>query len=384
MCKAQKPILKQALEYHRRGWCIIPIGYRTKKPPLVNWTKYQTQRPTEAQIRKWFSGNNRNIAVVLGEVSGGLSCRDYDEETGKAEYKFWIQEHPELARQLPIQQTADGYHVYFEADVEGIKHFKDERGKKLGELRGAGGYCLLPPSEHPDGPVYQWVNPPNGSILVVDPELAGFIPKNEDVTEHVEQSEQYQQAEQTEARVRGVSIEEAINSTLPKKVGTRNQKTFELVRELSAFEELKDAGTAELEPIFNRWYERAKPNIRTDYDESWFDFLYAWENVIFPKGVEMAHIFERAKNATVPEFAMKYRSPKKRLLVCLCKELQKQAGNKAFWLSTRTAADYLEITPMTAWRYLFVLVKEAILDEVEKGGTKAGPRKATRFRYIAN
>ena len=368
------PILEQALEYHRRGWSIIPIKAGTKKPAIRSWKQYQTKRPTEAQIRMRFSKGNNGIAVVVGEVSNGLACRDFDTMD---EYRQWAQKHPALAKQLPTVKTSKGMHVYFEGHIKGIKHIQN------GELRGSGGYCLLPPSIHPDGHKYQWLNQPNGSILAVDPELAGFIPKDEDVTEQVEQSEQYQQVEQTEAIVCS-SIKDVINKYIVKQARTRNTKVWHLVRELAAFEELKDAGTADLENIHSQWFKKSKSNMEADYDESWFAFLYAWERVIFPKGVEMAHIFERAKKATVPEFAKKYPNPKKKLLVCWCRELQRQAGRQAFWLSARTAAHFLEITPMTAWRYLFVLIREKVLEEVEKGGTKERPRKATRFRYIAN
>ena len=109
--------LEWVLEYHRRGWCIIPIRAGTKKA-AVKWEKYQTKRPDEKQLQKWFgSGKYKSLAVVCGEVSRDLSCRDYDGEAGKAEYKIWVREHPELAKQLPTAQTADGYHVYFEGGV---------------------------------------------------------------------------------------------------------------------------------------------------------------------------------------------------------------------------------------------------------------------------
>ena len=42
-----------------------------------------------------------------------------------------------------------------------------------GELRG-GGYCLLPPSRHPDGPCYRWQNP-LGDLPVLDLQDAGFL-----------------------------------------------------------------------------------------------------------------------------------------------------------------------------------------------------------------
>ena len=71
-------------------------------------------------------------------------------------------------------------------------------------------------------------------------------------------------------------------------------------------------------------------------------------------------------------------------LAVLCREMQKACGDKPFFLSARTAAGLLEISAMQANRYLRLLVKEDVLAIIEKGGTAQNPRKATRFRYIAN
>ena len=64
--------------------------------------------------------------------------------------------------------------------------------------------------------------------------------------------------------------------------------------------------------------------------------------------------------------------------------MQKACGDNPFFLSARTAAGLLEISAMQANRYLRLLVREDILVIIEKGGTAENPRKATRFRYVAN
>ncbi|MHC4466183.1 MAG: bifunctional DNA primase/polymerase [Planctomycetota bacterium] len=166
-------LLKEALRYFSYGWCVIPIKPGTKKPALKSWKKYQTERPDEKQLRKWFSDNNKSIAVVLGPVSNDLACRDFDTET---EYDQWAKDYPDLANLLPTAKTSKGFHVYFEEKIEGRIDIKDAQGNHLGELRGSKHYNLLPPSIHPDGQPYEWVNPlNNGNLMHVDPEFAGFI-----------------------------------------------------------------------------------------------------------------------------------------------------------------------------------------------------------------
>ena len=114
----ENPLLEQALTYTRWGWSIIPVP-AGKKKAWVKWGQYQKQRPTEAQIRQWFSYiEKKNIAVVLGSVSGGLVCRDFDVMES---YRGWAKNHPELVKTLPIVKTGKGMHVYFvNQDIQGF------------------------------------------------------------------------------------------------------------------------------------------------------------------------------------------------------------------------------------------------------------------------
>ena len=100
----------------------------------------------------------------------------------------------------------------------------------------------------------------------------------------------------------------------------------------------------------------------------------------------MAKIFETAIQLEPPEVAVeKYPDNSKlKILVSLCRELQRAAGSNPFFLATRTAGKLLKINPMQASRWFFLLETDGILKVVVKGGTAENPRKATRFRYIAN
>jgi len=115
--ESTNPLLKQALRYYDQGWCIIPIP-QGEKAARIRWKRYQTKRPDESRLCRWFADNHSNIAVVLGGVSGGLACRDFDTEQA---YQQWAGEHRDLADKLPTVKTARGYHVYFLADVDGIR-----------------------------------------------------------------------------------------------------------------------------------------------------------------------------------------------------------------------------------------------------------------------
>ncbi|GAG12678.1 unnamed protein product, partial [marine sediment metagenome] len=173
-------ILEAALDYHHRDWSLIPIQPRTKVPACPSWKPYQTERADEAKLHHWFGSNgDQGVAVICGEVSGGLVVRDFDQ---MAAYERWAAEYPELAETLPTVATGrPGRHVYVRANIDQIRDLSPSRGSVLtfddGEVRG-GGYCLLPPSKHPNGNDYRWIVPLGDESPEVDLISSGLLPCN--------------------------------------------------------------------------------------------------------------------------------------------------------------------------------------------------------------
>jgi len=365
------PMLKQALIYYEYGWSIIPVPL-SSKVTKKRWKQYQIQRPTKKQICKWFDREDMNIAVIVGKASNGLACRDFDT---MLEYKGWAKEYPYPAKILPTVKTGKGMHVYFIGNIEGIRHVRN------GELRGSGGYCLLPPSVHPNGACYEWINPfINGNLLEIDPVIAGFIA---DVTEITEKTEQIEAISVNER-----DFEKIIEDTLPEEYGTRNRKVFELARTLKSLPQFSESEPIELINIVKIWHEKALPNIRTkEFEETKIDFLKAWPRVKYKVQEQpMSKIFERAVQQTPPVMATKLYpdNQKIQLFVSLCKELQKEENQDNFYVSCRTAARYFNVKPMTISRWFFLLEQDGIIKVIVKGGTKKNPRKATRYKYIGS
>ena len=378
-------VFEAALNYQRLGWSIIPVP-RGKKAARIRWKRYQAERPTDEHVRKWFAGNNRNIAVVLGSVSGGLACRDFDTEQS---YEQWAGQHRDLAGRLPTVKTAKGFHVYFLADVDSVRHFDD------GELRGGGGYCLLPPSVHPSGVIYEWLIEPNDrNLLFLQPGIF-LSPTTTENTETTENTQEYREdtsnkkeGEKTTKvlRVCVSDFEKIIERTLPKKTGTRNRKVFDLARALRSLPKYADADPKIFETVVRQWHRQARPNITTqDFTETWIDFLKAWPKIKWKEGNSpMSETLERAKGLPVPEFVARYENPKLRLLVAWCKVLAEKGKDGSFFLSARTAARCLDVEPKTANRWLFLLEQDRVVKVIEKGKLTRAGGIATRFRYIAN
>jgi hypothetical protein len=90
-------------------------------------------------------------------------------------------------------------------------------------------------------------------------------------------------------------------------------------------------------------------------------------------------LLERVRPAG-PAAALQYRSPKPRLLIALCRELQQEAGDGPFFLATTTVEKLLGPNRMRAWRWLQGLVRDGVLNVVDRGdGAKRMP---ARFRYV--
>jgi len=372
-----------ALAYHQLGFSVIPIAAKTKRS-AVPWKRYQTKRPQPSTIRKWFGkGIPRNLAIVCGPVSSGLCVRDFDAE---GSYERWATQNPSLAAGVPTVTTGRGHHLYFVADppFERTKHLDD------GELRG-GGYVLAPPSVHPNGTEYEWQIPIDGQLPILDPTVFASVTQEHTGVPKGTQGNPGElrgtQAISERCRwgdtVVSDAIEQAIQQTLPTGPGKRHRQVFELARALRAIRPLVEADPGDLEPIIRRWHKRALPHIRTQpFEETYIDFLRAWPNVKIPKGATMAEILKAAQNNPLPRAAEEFEQPGLKLLVCICRQLQRHHGREPFFLGCREAGKLLGVDHMTANRWLLLLRARKVIRRVQKGDLQT--RKATCYEYLGD
>lgn len=386
-------LLDKALDYYGRGWCIISVPYGKKKS-IIKWGEFQEMRPDENIIRQWFSDGKANIAVLLGKISGGLTCLDFDDMAG---YERWKQSNPEFSDKLPTVQTSRGMHVYFRSNLT-----KTQKRKKL-DIK-ASGYCIVPPSLHPDGEtIYNWLIQPNGEI----PELNLTDLGIDNFTEEAEEqdiasisSQSLLSSSSSQSSLSSVKsmdkekvifekldkkiqhyINMAIKCTLPNKTGYRNFLIFQYCRWLKGHSEFENHTAGQLKSLVKLWYERALPFIGTKvFDETWADFAYGWKRVKYPKGNGALKIaVERTLNAKTPIPAENmYEKPEMQLLVRVCFELQKIQGKELFWLSWNDAALILGVTAPTAGKWLCMLEADSVIQKVEEHTYT----KAARYKFI--
>ena len=358
-------LLDFALGYARRGWSIIPV--REKKPAGL-WKPFQTVAADPDMLRRLFArADVDGLAVITGAVSGGLAVRDFDVEES---YHRWADAHPDDAARLPTVRTARGHHVY--------GTLVSERYLDLGngELRAdSRHYVVLPPSRHPIGDLYRWVNPlpPIGTPLSVLP----------DALTHADSGQTQASPRQIHAdtlHAPAQTIDALILRVLPTGPGQRNRRLFDLARGLIGILG-RDADRRELRRIVQDWHRGALPNIRTKpFDETWADFITAWERVKRPAGASLRAAVQAADAAPAPEAAAIYDTAPLRRLTALCAKLAAQWGDRPFPLGCRTAAGILGITPSAAHRLLATLQFDRIIVRAFKG-TKASGR-ASEWHYL--
>ncbi len=147
--------LGAALHYARKGWRVFPCA--TDKRPLVkDWPHVATT--DEVQIRRWWAHDPRaSIGCPTGPDMGAFVL-DVDLPEGPATLAALESEHGALPPTME-QMTGGGGRQLFFRWIEG-REVKNSAGK-LGvglDVRGAGGYVILPPSGHPSGGRYAWKN----------------------------------------------------------------------------------------------------------------------------------------------------------------------------------------------------------------------------------
>ena len=133
------------------------------KKPGVPWEKWQTQRPDAHQLEMWLNGlySSSGIGLVTGAISGNVFVIDADSAQGK-EGAENLDDLLMMYDDFPITWTAKsggggGRHHFFRAPPGiRIKTGTDVLAKHV-DVRGEGGFLVLPPSLHPSGHRYEWI-----------------------------------------------------------------------------------------------------------------------------------------------------------------------------------------------------------------------------------
>lgn len=162
-------MLEKALYYSREHHLgVIPINTdmvekegkrKPNKRPAISWEKYQTIKPTEAEIFEWFGKGNVNIALIAGKWYG-IVCVDIDKRDADSNEEQWIffQEH-----ELPVtwtSQTWGGWRHYFYKYPEDVDLRNNHELTRNVQFMAQEKILVLPWSKYIDWDIiyeYQWL-----------------------------------------------------------------------------------------------------------------------------------------------------------------------------------------------------------------------------------
>ena len=143
-------MIKTALRLAEHGLCVFPCRVRDKRPATANGVKDAT---TDLGIIElwWREEPEFNVAVATGAMSRifviDIDGLDAETELKKLEARYgWL---PATVETI----TARGRHLFFQYPGQRVRNSAGKVAPGI-DVRGDGGYVLVPPSMHPSGRRY--------------------------------------------------------------------------------------------------------------------------------------------------------------------------------------------------------------------------------------
>lgn len=124
-------------------------AYKHPAVCIESWAPYATRHATDAELQTWF-GNGKRYGVGLPAGQKGLICIDFDDPVTFAPWWESVKEHDAaLGACVAVVKTPNGWHVWLRSTlaIRNKRIAVDRDDKTRIEIRGAGGYALVPPSE---------------------------------------------------------------------------------------------------------------------------------------------------------------------------------------------------------------------------------------------
>ncbi|VTS07399.1 DUF3987 domain-containing protein [Gemmata obscuriglobus] len=179
MSHAENPLLAAALDYAGRGWRVVPLhgcvaderrtdgqvgcscgnpecGSQGKHPRLKAWQKEASVDP--AQVGTWWAAwPEANVGVALGPESGVVAI-DVDTKAGEQLVKELA---GDAVERTALFRTGKGHRLLYAVPAD-LPAPPATRAVKLGgseavRFQSTGSQCVMPPSLHPSGNFYEWV-----------------------------------------------------------------------------------------------------------------------------------------------------------------------------------------------------------------------------------
>ena len=139
--------LEAAREYVRRGWSVVPVPFKQKRPVLKEWEQL---RLSESDLDQYFD-QPANVGLILGEPSHGLVDVDLDCVEARAIAANYL---PPTPAKTGRATATDSHWWYYAVGAKTVQHRDPVTKQMIVELRSTGGQTVVGPSIHPTGQPY--------------------------------------------------------------------------------------------------------------------------------------------------------------------------------------------------------------------------------------
>jgi len=153
---ASNRLLLGALVCVRRGWPVLPLRPRDKRPATRHGFKDATTARA-AIVKAWTENPAANVGVATGEVSGLVVLDEDPRSHGDASLRELLRVHGDLPQTLVADTGGDGAHYFFRRPEGGVRSGVLAPGL---DVKADGGYVVVAPSVHPSGGAYRWRSDP--------------------------------------------------------------------------------------------------------------------------------------------------------------------------------------------------------------------------------
>ena len=153
-----------------RSFNPIPIPEGRKEVQGYSWKQYQIHIMSREDFDRISQLHPCNVAIVCGQTSGNLYVADIDGPIPD--------DLKELSKRTLTAETGKGFHLYLRGPkpIRGYT-IRPERYRVRIDVRGQGNYVICPPSLHPSGKEYRWVEREKEVLFVKDPSEVGLGPR---------------------------------------------------------------------------------------------------------------------------------------------------------------------------------------------------------------
>ena len=163
--------LDVAKTYLNKGFSIIPLKAKSKEP-AIKWTPYQSIYRESKDLVQWFSNSDINIGIVTGKISA-IFAIDIDGEEAAEYYNDIINSCGDEQlisannNTMKIKTGSGNINIifgfntqeYINEKLENLILWKNNKNDHNEiRIKGEGSYIVAPPSIHPNGKRYTFVN----------------------------------------------------------------------------------------------------------------------------------------------------------------------------------------------------------------------------------